>query len=96
LISHLNPLNFSLFDTCGQTDKHDEANKRIFISFYRGRASKVQFAFMLRVDVMTVNNPKSVVTSVVYTMNQQKQTMKPDANQFLTVATRTWNASQTV
>jgi len=70
------------------TDKHDEANKIIF-RFYWDRAAKEQFMFMLRVDVMIVRNAQSVVSSVVYIMNQEKQNMKLDANQCLTVATRT-------
>jgi hypothetical protein len=57
--------------------------------FYWDRAAKEQFMFMLRVDVMTVHNAQSVVSSVVYIMNKEKQNMKLDANQCLTVATRT-------
>jgi len=53
---HLYPKNFSRFDVCGQTDKHDDANKSILRWFYWDRDAKGQFTFMLRVDVVTVHN----------------------------------------
>lgn len=31
---HLYPKNVSRFDTCGQTDKHDETKESIFRRFY--------------------------------------------------------------